>query len=683
MDNQPAQSDDDKQLELAQQQALIYGRDLARVFVAEKKQREQVEMAYQALSVVFASTPDGLVVLNDDLVIQQANEAFTRLLELSSQDVINLPITKIFPSDRILPLLRAVATDPNAPSQLELTLTKPLKRSFLLNAGRLEAGRSQGWVIVVHDQTHIKRLERQKAEFINLASHELRTPLASVLGYTDVLRAEMVDSGAYEKWQGYIDPVMRGSSRLSKVVAELVRFAELNEGDLHEGGFGTIRLADLLTDITSDLSQFANAKNIGISVNLSEPDLDVTLNTRLLRDALFQLLTNAINFNKLGGFIKVEARTSPTDKQGEDNVVIDITDSGVGIPQTDVAKIFEPFFQVEAHETRHWEGIGLGLSIVQRSIGELQGEIRVESVLNEGTTFTLQFPRRQAESKSNAGGVAELEGELNISYQQSLAYAQDIQKLYRQLQQRNKELKEFNVQLEQANKLKSDFLSVISHELRTPFVSADFALQAIPKYGTDNFKTEQRELFDQLTGSLQNARRMIDNLIATASLLSKQARLHVENVDIVQLINDTLFTLRPLADRKRITLTAQHPAELVLPAGDRERLGEAIWHLTHNAIKFTGNEGKVTVQARIEKGTLIIEVSDTGVGIPEEKQAKVWESFAQLADSLKRGMEGLGLGLALVRYVAVSHGGNVILHSEAGVGSTIGFWIPTGEDKGE
>jgi signal transduction histidine kinase len=115
---------------------------------------------------------------------------------------------------------------------------------------------------------------------------------------------------------------------------------------------------------------------------------------------------------------------------------------------------------------------------------------------------------------------------------------------------------------------------------------------------------------------------------------------------------------------------------LTLPSGDRERIGEAVWHLLHNAIKFSNAEGQIVIRARTEGEYLAIEVKDTGVGIPLDKQAQVWESFAQLSDSVKRGVEGLGLGLSLVRYVALAHGGNVVLHSEPGVGSVIGFWLP-------
>lgn len=246
----------------------------------------------------------------------------------------------------------------------------------------------------------------------------------------------------------------------------------------------------------------------------------------------------------------------------------------------------------------------------------------------------------------------------------------------RKLQELTRLLSRVNRQLTEANKLKSDFLGVISHELRSPFVSIDFGLQAFRRYGVESLAPEQLELLDQLTASFQNARQMVNNLVSYAGLLSKQGRLNLDEVNFTALIEETAVALAPMAESRGLTLRTEVPRNLILPAGDRERLGEAIWHLLHNAIKFTSAGGQVIIRARGADKRLFVEVEDTGPGLTEEKQAKIWESFAQLSDTLKRGVEGLGLGLALVRYVAAAHGGDVSLQSEPGRGSIFGFWLP-------
>lgn len=251
-----------------------------------------------------------------------------------------------------------------------------------------------------------------------------------------------------------------------------------------------------------------------------------------------------------------------------------------------------------------------------------------------------------------------------------------MQILYRQLQQKHRELQDVNLQLDEANKLKSNFLGLVSHELRSPFVSIDLALQAFPRYGLENLTSDQRELIAQVGHGFTEARQMIDRLVGYATLLSKQGQLHLETINIATLINETVTLLRPMAQRRQVSFQVDVPESLTLPAGDRERIGEALWHLLHNAIKFSRPRGEVSVRAYIQPEYLVFEVEDTGVGIPLDQQARIWEPYAQLSDPLKRGVEGLGLGLAMVRYVAAAHGGKVILHSQPDVGSVVGFWLP-------
>jgi signal transduction histidine kinase len=237
-------------------------------------------------------------------------------------------------------------------------------------------------------------------------------------------------------------------------------------------------------------------------------------------------------------------------------------------------------------------------------------------------------------------------------------------------------LQDVNTQLEEANRLKSNFLGIVSHELRSPLVPIDLALQAFPRYGTANLAPEQRELLEQLNHSFQNTRQMIDGLVEYASLLSKQGRLNLDTVNMTDLISETAAALMPMASRRGLDLTVQVSEYLILPMGDHERINDAVWHLLHNAIKFTAAGGKVVIRAFSDDDRIAVEVQDTGIGLSPEGQNKIWEPLMQLTDALKRGASGLGMGLALVRYVAVAHGGDVTLQSEPGRGSVFGFWLP-------
>jgi len=174
---------------------------------------------------------------------------------------------------------------------------------------------------------------------------------------------------------------------------------------------------------------------------------------------------------------------------------------------------------------------------------------------------------------------------------------------------------------------------------------------------------------------------MINNLITFAALLSKQGQLQMATVDLRQLAQETVKTLESMSHSRDVKMTLQLSGPVPLVMGDRERLSEAIYHLTHNAIKFNLTGGKVTLVCRSTPGWVIVEVADTGVGIPPEKLPEMWQDFTQLADPLRRGVEGMGLGLPLVRYVVKAHGGDVWARSLPNQGSVFGFQIPVAKEE--
>lgn len=248
--------------------------------------------------------------------------------------------------------------------------------------------------------------------------------------------------------------------------------------------------------------------------------------------------------------------------------------------------------------------------------------------------------------------------------------------LDQRVQERTAELAKANRQLQELDHLKSGFLGVITHELRSPFVNISMSLQLIERYGLEHLLPEQREQMRELTGGVQSAKVMIDNLVKFATFLSKQGELQRMSVKPAQVIENALVPLHFQAQRKGVTLEILVPETLPALQADEALLAEAIYHLTHNAVKFTSTGGKVTVRAHTDGAGFHLEVNDTGSGIPAERLPTLWVSFSQMADPLLRGVEGLGLGLALVKYVVNAHGGEVRAESREGVGSTFGFDLP-------
>jgi len=299
-----------------------------------------------------------------------------------------------------------------------------------------------------------------------------------------------------------------------------------------------------------------------------------------------------------------------------------------------------------------------------RTMGQLVGVLAVGSKRSRDPYFD-----------GDMAYLATLADETGVALQNARLFS-DLRDASQQTENLNRTLAQANEQLKELDKLKSAFIGVITHELRSPFAALDFSMQLIQKYGLDNLLPEQREQLEQLSEGLKRAQTMINNLITFASLLSKQGQMCMVPVDLKQIARETVTTLEPMARKKEVTLKLDLPAVIPTVAGDRDRLSEAVYHLVHNAIKFNRQGGSVNLACRCTPEQVTVTVSDTGVGIAPEKLNEVWKDFTQVADPLRRGVEGLGLGLPLVQYVVKAHNGDVWARSEPGEGSMFGFTLP-------
>lgn len=250
------------------------------------------------------------------------------------------------------------------------------------------------------------------------------------------------------------------------------------------------------------------------------------------------------------------------------------------------------------------------------------------------------------------------------------------QELELKVQARTAELAKANQQLQELDHLKSSFIGVISHELRTPFTGILFSLQLLESDGLEALNPEQQQMFAQLSAGVQSAYAMIENLVKYATFVRKQGVLRKTSVNVQRFLETCVLVVRSQAEHKGLSLETSLSPDLCPVTCDEERLSDAIHELLDNAIKFTPAGGKITLRGWVAENALHISVEDTGPGIPPEILPALWQSFAQMADPLRRGREGLGLGLALVEYIVKAHKGQVWAQSQVGKGTTFGFHIP-------
>ncbi len=251
------------------------------------------------------------------------------------------------------------------------------------------------------------------------------------------------------------------------------------------------------------------------------------------------------------------------------------------------------------------------------------------------------------------------------------------------------EAKEAKAKAEDANEAKSAFLSTVSHELRTPLTSVLGFAKIIRKRLEDKIfpavnvedqkiKKTMKQVSENLNVVVSEGERLtnlINDVLDLAKIESGRMEWHLKPVFLQDVISRAIASTSSLFDQKGLKLTKNISPDLPLVSGDEDKLIQVVINLLSNAVKFT-DKGKVSIDAYLDKGQIMVEVQDTGIGISEDDKHKVFERFRQAGDTLTDKPQGTGLGLPICREIIEHHGGIIWMKSEIGVGSSFFFSIP-------
>lgn len=251
--------------------------------------------------------------------------------------------------------------------------------------------------------------------------------------------------------------------------------------------------------------------------------------------------------------------------------------------------------------------------------------------------------------------------------------------LEQKVRERTMQLQQANADLERASRHQSEFLTMVSHEFRTPLTSIITFTELLLDDAAGRVNQEQQEYLTDVLESSQRLLHMINDLLDLSRLDAGKVKLFREVLDIRDLARDAERTVRPLAERHGITLTMAVPEHLPLVEADPLRITQVLLNLLSNAIKFTPRGGRVDMSARVDGDHLEVSVADTGVGIAPEDQDRVFEKFSQAG---RDRPEGTGLGLPLAKSLVELHGGCMWLESQLGQGSTFRFTLPLCSEEG-
>jgi two-component system, OmpR family, phosphate regulon sensor histidine kinase PhoR len=351
---------------------------------------------------ILRSMVEGVAVIDGQERLVFYNRAFSDILTLQVSGLEGMPIIEVVRNIDLLNLIRgALHGEEGLQSDIVTGIVQPrcfaataapVKRQEFLAGGAVGKGndgetvaqeKPSGAVVVLHDVTELRKLERVRQDFVANVSHEFKTPLTAIQGF-----AETLLGGALEDPQNnrrFLGIIRQHAMRLARLTDDLLRLARIEAGKL-ELEFQTMGLAEFVEGCAETTLLKASRKQIALEIDVPPGLPSVYGDPSLLREVLQNLLDNAIQYTAPGGRIRVSASA------GEREAVVTVSDTGIGIPLADQVRIFERFYRVDAGRSREAGGTGLGLSIAKHIVEVHGGRIWVESQVGRGSDFSFCIP---------------------------------------------------------------------------------------------------------------------------------------------------------------------------------------------------------------------------------------------------------------------------------------------------
>jgi two-component system phosphate regulon sensor histidine kinase PhoR len=362
--------------------------DLAHAFNNMAKQIQarikEVTAHKVQLEAILHSMFDGLMVVDNKGIVVMVNSSLKTMLQIEQDPFGKKPIEVIRNVD-IQAIVDALIEDNEGVLSQELSLLSPHEKTFMIHASPvIRDGATDGAVLVFHDITEIKHLETIRRDFVANVSHELRTPLSTIKGYAETLLDGALTDATHA--HEFVKIIYDDANRLALLVNDLLDLSKIESGKftLYREA---LSLKPLVERVVAGLMQSAEEKKIELVVNIPDSLDKVYVDEQRISQVLLNLIDNAIKYTLPGGRVRIDAAV-------KDNYIeVDIEDTGIGIPEADLPRIYERFYRVNKGRSRTLGGTGLGLSIVKHIVQCHGGNVFVESVLAKGSTFSFTIPK--------------------------------------------------------------------------------------------------------------------------------------------------------------------------------------------------------------------------------------------------------------------------------------------------
>jgi PAS domain S-box-containing protein len=403
---------------------LITGHDITERKRVESKLRE----SEARLSGILRISPEAVIVIDGEQKITLFNEGAERLFGYKVAEAIGQPIDMLIPPPHRAAHRRHIREFRESPVGSKLMSARQeigglAKDGSIFPAeasiSKLELRGQTLFTVLLHDITERKKAERMllaakeeaesasraKSEFLANMSHELRTPLNAILGFSEVIRNQVLGEIGVTRYLEYADDIHRSGEHLLEIISDILDVARIDAGQasLEEE---TVEMEYLIDSSLLVVRERAEQKDLHLTVQVESGIHPLQCDRRKMKQVIINLLSNAVKFSEAGGRITVGAWSDARSKE----TVIEVRDSGIGISEEDIPRVLEPFTQTGSSFTREHEGTGLGLPLA-RKLTELHGgRIEMESVLGEGTTVRVRLPTHRIVRKKKQPSLSNHDG---------------------------------------------------------------------------------------------------------------------------------------------------------------------------------------------------------------------------------------------------------------------------------
>ena len=345
---------------------------------------QQLRESNQRLEAVLGGMAEGVIAVDERDRVILANAAAAELLGFTMADAESLSLLEVVRHHMLQQLVTDTrATESLQRAELEVHSGSENRRVLDVQSTPLPDTSPQRVILVLHDVTDLRRLESMRQEFVANVSHELKTPLSSIRAYAETLSAGAVNDPEHRGT--FLHRIEEQADRLNNLIQDLLSLSRIESGR-QTYDIATVNVADIVTTCIAENQDAANLKRIHLSCSDIQQDLRIQADEEGLAQIINNLIGNAIKYTSEGGEVTVVLR------QQDSTICMDVRDTGIGIDEEHLTRVFERFYRVDKARSRELGGTGLGLAIVKHLAQAFGGNVTVTSQPTKGSTFTVQLP---------------------------------------------------------------------------------------------------------------------------------------------------------------------------------------------------------------------------------------------------------------------------------------------------